>query len=116
MVRTIWPCRCDWEAQPCPRWAQSNKNGLCARHFTYDENRRLNNVAILANIRHNSNAAPAENNVHNQVNNNENRHVADETQPVMAPPEILGAPYHDGGGRALPSLHWPFNRGRGQSR
>ncbi len=39
--------------------------------------------------------------------------MADETQTVMAPPEILGAPYDDGGGRASPPLHHPFNRGRG---
>ncbi len=40
-----------------------------------------------------------------QVNNNENRHVADKTQPVMSPPEILGAPHDDRGEGASPLLH-----------
>jgi hypothetical protein len=56
------------------------------------------------------------NQAHNQVNNNENCHVADKTQPVMAPPEILGAPHDDQGGRAWPSLHRSSNRGRDGSR
>ena len=54
------------------------------------------NVALDENIT---------NQAHNQVNNNENRHVVDKTQPVMAPPEILGAPHNDRGERASPLLH-----------
>ena len=56
------------------------------------------------------------NQAHNQVNNYENHHVANETQPVMAPPELLGAPHDDRGGRASPLLHRSSNRERGGSR
>ena len=45
------------------------------------------------------------NQAQNKVNNNENRHVAEKTQLVMAPPEILGAPYDDRGEGASPLLH-----------
>jgi hypothetical protein len=40
-------------------------------------------------FRNNVDAPPAEN-VHNQINNNDNHHVADDPQPVGVPPNIPG--------------------------
>ncbi len=40
-------------------------------------------------IRNNVDAAPAEN-VHNQINNNDNHHVANDSQPVGVLPNIPG--------------------------
>ena len=58
------------------------------QHFTYykQTQRRINEDAeILASIRNNGDAASA-GNVHNQINNNDNHHVADDPQPVWVPP------------------------------
>ncbi len=65
---------------------------LCSRHYrTYQERQRFHDVEILANIRNNFDADSAEN-VHNQVNNNDNHDMADDPQrPVGVPPDILGA-------------------------
>jgi len=55
-------------------------------------------------IRNNVDAAPAEN-VHNQINNNDNHHVANDPQPVGVPPNIPGDGREEapGGGRELES-------------
>ena len=86
-----WKCSCTWEE--CSKWAQSNGRRLCARHFTFYDSlarRRINvDAEILVSIRNNVDAAPAEN-VHNQINNNDNHHVADDPQPVGVPPNIPG--------------------------
>ncbi len=87
MVR--WPCSCWWEE--CSKWAKSKKNRLISRHHRiYQEQQRFHDAEILANIRNNFHAASAEN-VHNQVDNNDNHHVANDPQPVGNPPDIPGA-------------------------
>ena len=80
-----WPCR----QENCTRWAQSNGRRLCARHnslYLYQLQQNLNDAEVLTSIRNNFNAAPAEN-VHNQINNNDNHHVADDPQPVGILPD-----------------------------
>jgi hypothetical protein len=59
------------------------------QHFTYykQTQQRINEDAdILASIRNNGDVASAEN-VHYQINNNDNHHVADDPQPVGVPPD-----------------------------
>lgn len=107
MVR--WKCICTWEAQECPRWAQSNGHRLCQRHFKllvqvqtrvrisdaeilaqYQaawEGQRLNDAEILASFGNNGGAASAEN-VHNRINNNDNLHVDDDPQPAGIPQDV----------------------------
>ena len=82
-----WSCSCTWEE--CHRWAQSNGHRLCLQHIPYykQTQQRINeDVEILASIRSNGDAASAEN-VHNQINNNDNHHVADDPQPVGVSPD-----------------------------
>jgi hypothetical protein len=73
---------------------------MCARHFTHyqeaREQRRFNDAEILACIRNNGDAASAEN-LHNQINNNDNHPMADDPQPVGIPP--------NGRQRLLPQPH-----------
>ncbi len=71
---------------------QSNGHRLCSRHYrTYQERQRFHDAKILANIRNNFDVASAEN-LHNQVNNNDNHYMADDPQqPVGVPPDIPGA-------------------------
>ncbi len=78
VIMARWPCSCTWEE--CTRWAQSNGHRLCSRHYTtYQERQRFHDAEILANIRNNFDVASAEN-VHNQVNNNDNHDMADDPQ------------------------------------
>ena len=85
-----WPCSCTWEE--CTNLAQSNGQRICSGHYrTYQERQRFHDAEILANIRNNFDATSAEN-VHNQVNNNDNHHMADDPQrPVGVLPDIPGA-------------------------